>query len=184
MVFPPDLSYLQVQFKNSVSAQALMPSFSVITAGGLHEFADPQFCHILAYGEDRGESRKNMIVALKELSICGDFMTTVKHFVTHLELEAFKINTITTGWLDPLIGNKLAVECLDATLVVISGASPRHTLRARFLLRMSLTQCPASTSFTSTLTIFSLLLSSTTIWTLYLNGSSTIYYSRRSASCG
>ena len=49
--------------------------FSVSTAGGLHEFADSQFGHIFAYGEDRGESRKNMIVALKELSIQGDFRT-------------------------------------------------------------------------------------------------------------
>ena len=47
--------------------------FSVSTAGGLHEFADSQFGRIFAYGQDCRESRKNMIVALKELSIWGDF---------------------------------------------------------------------------------------------------------------
>jgi acetyl-CoA carboxylase/biotin carboxylase 1 len=47
--------------------------FSVSTAGSLHEFANSQFGHIFSYGEDQSESRKNMIIALKELSICGDF---------------------------------------------------------------------------------------------------------------
>ncbi|KAG0048069.1 acetyl-coenzyme-A carboxylase, partial [Linnemannia elongata] len=40
--------------------------FSVSSAGGLHEFADSQFGHIFAYGQDRGQSRKNMVVALKD----------------------------------------------------------------------------------------------------------------------
>ena len=42
--------------------------FSVGSAGGLYEFVDSQFGHIFAYDEDRGESRKNMVVTLKELS--------------------------------------------------------------------------------------------------------------------
>jgi hypothetical protein len=51
-----------------------------------------------------------MIVALKELSIRGDFRTTVEYFIRLSELEAFKENTITTGWLDSLISNKLTAE--------------------------------------------------------------------------
>ena len=51
--------------------------FSVNSAGGLHEFADSQFGHIFAYGENRQQSRKNMVVVLKDVSIRGDFRTTV-----------------------------------------------------------------------------------------------------------
>ena len=64
--------------------------FSVSPAGGLHEFADSQFGHIFAYGADRQESRKNMVVALKELSIRGDFRTTVEYLIKLLETRAFE----------------------------------------------------------------------------------------------
>ena len=74
--------------------------FSVGSAGGLHEFADSQFGHVFAYGEDRSESRKNMVVALKEINIRGDFRTTAEYLIKLLELEAFEENNITTGWLD------------------------------------------------------------------------------------
>ncbi|KAL1697893.1 rudiment single hybrid motif-containing protein, partial [Schizophyllum commune] len=96
--------------------------FSASTVCGLHEFADSQFGHIFAYGEDREESRKNMIVALKESSIRGDFRMTVEYQVKCLELDAFKNNTITTRWLDSLISSKLTAERPDPTLAVICGA--------------------------------------------------------------
>ena len=64
-----------------------------------------------------------MIVALKELSIRGDFRTTVEYLIKLLELEAFKENNITTGWLDGLISEKLTAERPDATLAVICGAT-------------------------------------------------------------
>ena len=69
-----------IQELNFRSSNNVWGYFSVSTAGGLHEFADSQFGHIFAHGEDGGESRKNMIVALKELSIRGDFRTTVEYF--------------------------------------------------------------------------------------------------------
>lgn len=96
--------------------------FSVGTAGGIHSFSDSQFGHIFAYGENRGASRKHMVVALKELSIRGDFRTTVEYLIKLLETPAFEDNTITTGWLDELITNKLTAERPDTMLAVVCGA--------------------------------------------------------------
>jgi len=96
--------------------------FSVGTAGGIHSFSDSQFGHIFAYGENRSASRKHMVVALKELSIRGDFRTTVEYLIKLLETPAFEDNTITTGWLDELITNKLTAERPDPMLAVVCGA--------------------------------------------------------------
>ena len=96
--------------------------FSVGSAGGIHSFSDSQFGHIFAYGENRAASRKHMVVALKELSIRGDFRTTVEYLIKLLETEAFEDNTITTGWLDELISKKLTAERPDTMLAVVSGA--------------------------------------------------------------
>lgn len=96
--------------------------FSVGSAGGIHSFSDSQFGHIFAYGENRAASRKHMVVALKELSIRGDFRTTVEYLIKLLETEAFEENTITTGWLDELISKKLTAERPDPMLAVVCGA--------------------------------------------------------------
>ncbi|KAJ5349021.1 hypothetical protein MYU51_011793 [Penicillium brevicompactum] len=96
--------------------------FSVGTAGGIHSFSDSQFGHIFAYGENRSASRKHMVVALKELSIRGDFRTTVEYLIKLLETPAFEDNTITTGWLDQLITNKLTAERPDQVVAIICGA--------------------------------------------------------------
>lgn len=99
-----------------------LPDFSVGAAGGIHSFADSQFGHVFAYGSDRPTARKNMVVALKELSIRGDFRTTVEYLITLLETSDFESNTITTAWLDGLISNKLTSERPDTNLAVICGA--------------------------------------------------------------
>lgn len=96
--------------------------FSVSSAGGIHSFSDSQFGHIFAYGENRQASRKHMVVALKELSIRGDFRTTVEYLIKLLETPAFEENTITTGWLDELISKKLTAERPDPMIAVICGA--------------------------------------------------------------
>ncbi|KAH9861471.1 acetyl-coenzyme-A carboxylase [Plenodomus biglobosus] len=96
--------------------------FSVSSAGGIHSFSDSQFGHIFAYGENRQASRKHMVVALKELSIRGDFRTTVEYLIKLLETPAFEDNTITTGWLDELISKKLTAERPDPMIAVICGA--------------------------------------------------------------
>ncbi|KAJ1334968.1 acetyl-CoA carboxylase [Microdochium nivale] len=99
--------------------------FSVSTASSIHTLSDSQFGHIFAYGENRAASRKNMVVALKELSIRGDFRTTVEYLIKLLETEAFEDNTITTGWLDELISNKLTAERPDPMLAVVCGATTK-----------------------------------------------------------
>lgn len=52
---------------------------------------------------------RNMVVALKELSIRGDFRTTVEYLIKLLETESFQHNSIDTGWLDRLISEKMQV---------------------------------------------------------------------------
>ena len=51
-----------------------------------------------------------MVVALKELSIRGDFRTTVEYLIKLLETECFRDNDIDTGWLDQLIAEKVQVQ--------------------------------------------------------------------------
>ena len=96
--------------------------FSVSSASSIHSFSDSQFGHIFAYGENRAASRKHMVVALKELSIRGDFRTTVEYLIKLLETPAFENNTITTSWLDELISTKLTAERPDPMIAVICGA--------------------------------------------------------------
>lgn len=96
--------------------------FSVSSAGGLHEYADSQFGHIFAYGMERGEARKSMVVALKELSIRGEFRTTVEYLIKLLEKPEFENNTLTTQWLDSLIAEGMTSERPDEVVSVVCGA--------------------------------------------------------------
>ncbi|KAJ3082689.1 acetyl-coenzyme-A carboxylase [Rhizoclosmatium hyalinum] len=95
--------------------------FSVNSSGGVHEYADSQFGHVFSYGETRNDARRNLIIALKELSIRGDFRTTVEFLVKLLEAEMYQNNTITTGWLDELIAKKIETEKPDTILSAICG---------------------------------------------------------------
>lgn len=63
-----------------------------------------------------------MIMALKELSIRGDFRTTVEYLVKLLETEAFASNDFNTGWLDLLISNRVTAERPDTFVAVVCGA--------------------------------------------------------------
>ena len=188
-----------LQELNFRSSNNVWGYFSVSTAGGLHEFADSQFGHIFAYGEDRGESRKNMIVALKELSIRGDFRTTVEYLIKLLELEPFKENTITTGWLDSLISNKLTAERPDATLAVVCGAVTKAYLASEacwteYKRILDKGQVPGRDVLRTVFGIdfiyentrysFTAARSSSTVWTLYLNGGRTMVGARSLADGG
>lgn len=51
-----------------------------------------------------------MVVAMKELSIRGDFRTTVEYLIKLLETESFRNNDIDTSWLDHLIAEKVQVR--------------------------------------------------------------------------
>uniref|UniRef100_A0A668AIB8 acetyl-CoA carboxylase n=1 Tax=Myripristis murdjan TaxID=586833 RepID=A0A668AIB8_9TELE len=111
-----------VQELNFRSNKNVWGYFSVAAAGGLHEFADSQFGHCFSWGENREEAISNMVVALKELSIRGDFRTTVEYLIKLLETESFQHNSIDTGWLDRLISEKMQAERPDTMLGIVSGA--------------------------------------------------------------
>ncbi|XP_019903760.3 acetyl-CoA carboxylase 1 isoform X3 [Esox lucius] len=111
-----------VQELNFRSNKNVWGYFSVAAAGGLHEFADSQFGHCFSWGENREEAISNLVVALKELSIRGDFRTTVEYLIKLLETESFQHNTIDTGWLDRLISEKMQAERPDTMLGIVSGA--------------------------------------------------------------
>ncbi|XP_039771055.1 acetyl-CoA carboxylase 2 isoform X2 [Ornithorhynchus anatinus] len=111
-----------VQELNFRSSKNVWGYFSVAAAGGLHEFADSQFGHCFSWGENREEAISNMVVALKELSIRGDFRTTVEYLINLLETESFQGNDIDTGWLDYLIAERVQAEKPDIMLGVVCGA--------------------------------------------------------------
>ncbi|KAI0684026.1 acetyl-CoA carboxylase [Cytidiella melzeri] len=195
--FKPSSGSLQeLNFRSSTNVWGY---FSVGSAGGLHEFADSQFGHIFAYGEDRSESRKNMVVALKELSIRGDFRTTVEYLIKLLELQAFEENTITTGWLDSLISDKLTAERPEPTLAVICGAVTKAHLASdaswsEYKRILEKGQVPSKDVLKTVFGIdfiyegtrysFTATRSSLTLWTLYLNGGRTMVGARPLADGG
>ncbi|CCF60308.1 hypothetical protein KAFR_0J02440 [Kazachstania africana CBS 2517] len=115
----------QLHELNFRSSSNVWGYFSVGNNGGIHSFSDSQFGHIFAFGENRQASRKHMVVALKELSIRGDFRTTVEYLIKLLETEDFEDNTITTGWLDDLIVHKMTAEKPDPAIAVICGAATK-----------------------------------------------------------
>ncbi|XP_041970632.1 acetyl-CoA carboxylase isoform X2 [Aricia agestis] len=111
-----------VQELNFRSSKNVWGYFSVAASGGLHEFADSQFGHCFSWGETREQARENLVIALKELSIRGDFRTTVEYLITLLETPAFQDNNIDTSWLDALIAERVQGEKPDVMLGVICGS--------------------------------------------------------------
>ncbi|XP_058014157.1 acetyl-CoA carboxylase 2 isoform X1 [Ahaetulla prasina] len=111
-----------VQELNFRSNKNVWGYFSVAATGGLHEFADSQFGHCFSWGENREEAISNLVVALKELSIRGDFRTTVEYLIKLLETESFQTNETDTSWLDHLIAEKVQAEKPDTILAVVCGA--------------------------------------------------------------
>ena len=109
--------------------------FSVGAAGGLHEYADSQFGHIFSHGNTRDDARRELIVALKNLSIRGDISTIVAYVCFLLETEIFRSNAVTTGWLDGLIETAVHEEKPDKWLVVLSGAALQGLHRRRRALQ-------------------------------------------------
>ncbi|XP_045467140.1 acetyl-CoA carboxylase isoform X2 [Harmonia axyridis] len=111
-----------VQELNFRSSKNVWGYFSVAASGGLHEFADSQFGHCFSWGEDREQARENLVIALKELSIRGDFRTTVEYLITLLETKSFQENSMDTQWLDVLIAERMTSEKPDIMLGVICGS--------------------------------------------------------------
>lgn len=73
---------------------------------------------------------RNMVVALKELSIRGDFRTTVEYLINLLETENFQNNDIDTGWLDHLIAQKVQVNSCKAAFRSLEYPCPLPLLPA------------------------------------------------------
>lgn len=119
-----------LQELNFRSSSNVWGYFSVSPQSSIHSFSDSQFGHIFAFGENRQTSRKHMVVALKELSIRGDFRTTVEYLIKLLETPDFEDNTITTGWLDELISKKLTAERPDPIIAVVCGATAKAFIQS------------------------------------------------------
>lgn len=96
--------------------------FSIGPHGAIHEYADSQFGHIFAKGCDREQARKNLVFTLKNLSIRGEFRTTVEYLCFLLEKEEYRINNISTEWLDALIKKQFLNENLENSLVIICSS--------------------------------------------------------------
>ncbi|KAI7832926.1 acetyl-CoA carboxylase [Kickxella alabastrina] len=175
-----------VQSLNFRSSTSVWGYFSVSANGGLHEFADSQFGHIFAYGANREQARQSMVVALKEISIRGDFRTTVEYLVRLLEMPDFKSNTFTTAWLDRLISTHLTADRPDPELAVICGAAcmaqnASARLLSEFKTAMDRGQAPTKELLKTTFLVefiyegvryrFIANRTGPTGWILYLNGS-------------
>ena len=73
------------------------------------------------------------MLALKELSIRGDFRTTVQFLIRVMESDVFLKNRIDTAWLDNLIAENVKVPfnmtgCLFSSDIKISAIAELHEL--------------------------------------------------------
>ena len=69
-----------------------------------------------------------MVVALKEISIRGDFRTTVEYLIKLLEHEKFINNKIDTGWLDTLIAERVQV-CIGYSYFLLSTSNQIYVVQ-------------------------------------------------------
>ena len=115
-----------IQELNFRSTPDVWGYFSIDSSGLVHEFADSQFGHLFANGATRDHARKNMIMALKELTIRGDIRTTTEFILEMMHSDEFINNTINTAWLDGLLSQmregELERQKQDPLLVVTIGA--------------------------------------------------------------
>jgi len=96
--------------------------FSVDSTGRVHEFADSQIGHLFAWGSDREEARRKMVMVLKEVSIRGDIHTTVEYLADLLQTSDYKRNAISTQWLDKRISANVVPVKPNSLLVAVLGA--------------------------------------------------------------
>ena len=89
----------------------------------MHEYADSQFGHLFAHGQDRDDARKSLILALKELSIRGDVHTPVEYLISLLQTEEFINNQMCTTSLDAFIHSKtIQVQKPNTFIAVLCAA--------------------------------------------------------------
>ena len=112
-----------IQELNFRSTPDVWGYFSVAAKGGVHEYSDSQFGHMFALGETREIARRNMVLALKELSIRGDIRTTVEYLRKILETNDFRRNEISTTWLEQVMAKREVItEKPETHLAVLLGA--------------------------------------------------------------
>lgn len=117
---PTSGSLREINFR---TVQDVWGYFSIDSSGKIHEYADSQFGHLFAFGVTRGKARRNMINALKNLTIRGDIRTTTEYLITLLESQEFKEYSVTTSWLDNrLHANVTSKGKLDNLLVAMIGS--------------------------------------------------------------
>ena len=126
-----------IQELNFRSTPNVWGYFSMDSSGSIHEFADSQFGHLFASGLDREQARRNMVLALKELSIRGDISTTINYISKLIELDDFIANRITTAWLDGLI--KANVEGIGSADGDLFGVENKSTLNNHLYVIMGAT---------------------------------------------
>ncbi|ETB63002.1 hypothetical protein YYC_00609 [Plasmodium yoelii 17X] len=107
-----------VNFQNSKDVWG----YFSINNGFVHEFSDSQIGHIFAKGETREIARKNLILALRKLSIDGEIKTVTKYLAKILESKAFIDNNITTNWLDVVIERKKNIYYNAFHIIILCAA--------------------------------------------------------------
>jgi len=106
--------------------------FSLKTLSTVHTFADSQFGHIFAVGENREEARKHLVVTLSELDIRGEIEITINYLRFILETEDYKANMITTTWLEQQIpifkecGPKLPSHLCPTKIAVLGSTAQAY----------------------------------------------------------
>ena len=66
----------RIKFQSSVACWGY---FSIGAKGGIHEYADSQFGHIFAHGNNREEARKALMLSLKNVEVVGEIRNPVEH---------------------------------------------------------------------------------------------------------
>ena len=122
--------------------------FSVKPGGGVHEFADSQFGHLFARGDNRNEAINNMVIALGDLKIRGEIMTIATYVEDMIQCPDWRNNRIHTGWLDERIAQQVRPGALPWHVAVVGGAVHRaeqkvNKTKAAYVEQLKMGQTPA-----------------------------------------
>eukprot|EP01094_Clydonella_sp_ATCC50884_P002538 TRINITY_DN11939_c0_g1_i1.p1 TRINITY_DN11939_c0_g1~~TRINITY_DN11939_c0_g1_i1.p1 ORF type:complete len:2190 (+),score=948.83 TRINITY_DN11939_c0_g1_i1:693-6572(+) len=135
----PDLGFKptsgQIQELTFRTCPGVWGYFSVTSRGSLHDFADSQFGHVFAWGEDRETARRKLVLTLRELTIRGDIRTALHYLADLMEHEEYVSLAFHTGWLDNILlnqGGKFpTLQSVDPLLAVVCGAMCKAFLRSK-----------------------------------------------------
>lgn len=83
--------------------------------------SDP-FGYIFAWGQSRSVSRENLIMALKELSVHGDFLTSIENLICLLESGDYLMNAFNASHYSRMIRDKVKVTGKPEMLIAVMAA--------------------------------------------------------------